>query len=224
MEVPIRDRFEDFSTDPEAVANLKRLYHSPDDVDLVVGCQLDEEMFPGATIPKSALIVSLFSLFGMGNSDRFALGFAAMRCFLVDKPWDCHPSNALEDLIWAPLEKEVPGFPNFRFFDQFWMTELDFQAHGTNLLWRLVTENTEIKCLQRSPLFPADPVKNPILCALPPAGSPVPQAVVAGVEVGLKLIKQHSTELLLLVPILAITVYLFVEKKHRSQPPVLKGS
>lgn len=37
VEVPIRERFEDFSSDPEMVDNLKKLYISPDDVDLVVG-------------------------------------------------------------------------------------------------------------------------------------------------------------------------------------------
>ena len=68
VRVPIRRRWDDFSTDPEVVANLRRLYNRPDDVDLCVGVQLDEEMFPGTTVPKSALIISLFSLFGMGNS------------------------------------------------------------------------------------------------------------------------------------------------------------
>src|ERR1700760_4245768 len=92
--VPIRKRFEDFTSDPEAIMHLKTLYQTPDDVDLVVGVQLEEEMFPGTTVPKSALITSLFSLFGMGNSDRFSVGFAVMRCLLVDRPWDCHPSNA----------------------------------------------------------------------------------------------------------------------------------
>ena len=67
----IRTRFEEFSQNPNVVADLRRLYKSPDDVDFVVGVQLDEEYFPGTTVPKSALIVSLFSLFGMGNSDRF---------------------------------------------------------------------------------------------------------------------------------------------------------
>jgi peroxidase len=38
--VKIRKTFEDFSTDPEMVAHLKRLYKTPDDVDLVVGVQL----------------------------------------------------------------------------------------------------------------------------------------------------------------------------------------
>ncbi|KAF5710387.1 hypothetical protein FGLOB1_5501 [Fusarium globosum] len=161
--VPIRDTWDKFSTDPEVIQNLKTLYKHPDDVDLVVGCQLDEEWFPGTTVPKSALIISLFSLFGMGNSDRFSIGFAMMRCLLVDRPWDCHPSNALEDLIWE--RKSVPGFPNFRFYSDFWVKELDLPAHGTNLLWRLITENSEINCVQRSPLFPPDKDTNPILCS-----------------------------------------------------------
>jgi hypothetical protein len=40
VEVKIRKTFEDFSTDPEMVAQLKRLYKTPDDVDFVVGVQL----------------------------------------------------------------------------------------------------------------------------------------------------------------------------------------
>jgi cytochrome P450 len=163
--VKVRKRFEDFSSDPKMVAELKRLYKTPDDVDLVVGVQLEEELFPGTTMPISALIPSLFSLFGVGNSDRFSPGFAVMRCLLVDKPWDCHPSNALEDLIWESRATEA--FPNKRWFSEFWMKELDFQAHGTNLLWRLITENSGAKCIQKNPLFPFDPEKNPVLCDLP---------------------------------------------------------
>ena len=165
IRVPIRKTFAQFSNDTEAVAQLKKLYATPNDVDLVVGVQLDEAYFPGTTVPLSALIVSLFSLFGMGNSDRFSIGFAMMRCFLVDKPWDCHPSNALEDILWAPSPTE--DFPNLRMIDPFWVTELDLQAHGTNLLWRLITENSMIQCIQHNPLFPYDKVTNPILCELP---------------------------------------------------------
>ncbi|KAK1765407.1 heme peroxidase [Phialemonium atrogriseum] len=180
--VPIRKRFEDFSSDPTTVASLSRLYATPDDVDLVVGVQLDEERFPGTTIPKSAAIISLFSLFGTGNSDRFSVGFAMMRCWLVDKPWDCRPSNALEDLLWKPLLPPTttttttttttagPDLPNLRFYDPFWLREIDVQAHGANLLWRLITENTDIDCLQRRPLFPADPDKNPVVCSLDEGG------------------------------------------------------
>ena len=201
------------------VANLKRLYKSPDDVDLVVGIQLEEEMFPGTTVPKSALIISLFSLFGMGNSDRFSVGFAMMRCLLVDKPWDCRPSNALEDLLWAP--KEVEGFPNFRFFNTFWMTELDLPAHGTNLLWRLITENSEIKCVQHSPLFPADPITNPVLCALPKSQPDIKELALTGVQVVLALIRQHHVELI----VLAISLILAAISKYQKpgNPPVLKG-
>ncbi|KAI0437232.1 heme peroxidase, partial [Xylaria telfairii] len=162
VSVPIRNSWEDFSSDAQMVANLQKLYKSPDDVDLVVGVQLDEEYFPGTTVPKSALIISLFSLFNMGNSDRFSIGFAMMRCLLVDKPWDCRPSNALEDLLWEP--RNHLDYPNFRFYNEFWLNELDIPAHGTNLLWRLITENSEVKCVQRAPLVPADLVTNPILC------------------------------------------------------------
>jgi peroxidase len=85
-------------------------------------------------MPISALIPSLFSLFGVGNSDRFSPGFAVTRCLFVDKPWDCHPSNALEDLLWEPRPTE--DFPYKRWFSDFWMKELDLQTHGMNLQWR----------------------------------------------------------------------------------------
>lgn len=211
VEVPIRERFEDFSNDTATVADLRRLYRTPDDVDLVVGVQLDEEMFPGTTVPKSALIISLFSLFGMGNSDRFSVGFSMMRCLLVDKPWDCQPSNALEELLWSP--RDVPGFPNFRFYDTFWLTELDLQAHGANLLWRLVTENTEIKCLQHSPLFPADRNTNPILCMLPKRSGIVefcvnlPGTALSIVEVGRALFKQHEAAVYSAIALLAVAYW-----------------
>jgi len=202
---------------------LKTLYNSPEDVDLVVGCQLDETMFPKSTIPTSALIISLFSLISMGNSDRFSIGFAAMRCLLVDKPWDCHPSNALEELLWKPMPKL--DFPNFRFYDTFWMAELDFPAHGQNLLWRLVTENTEINCLQRNPLFPIDPKTNPILCALPPAGVDIKLLLSTAVEVTLALIKQNRVKILITLAALVVGIYVY--KKIRDTalgyPKVLWG-
>lgn len=205
------------------VSELKRLYKTPDDVDLVVGCQLDESLFPHATIPTSALIISLFSLISMGNSDRFSIGFAAMRCLLVDKPWDCHPSNALEELLWKPMPKI--GFPNFRFYDQFWMAELDFQAHGQNLLWRIVTENTEIKCLQQNPLFPVDPVTNPVLCSLPKQGVDVKLLASTGAEVSLALLKQHRAAIFicLVALILGVIAYQKIQDSAKGYPNVLHG-
>ncbi|KAI1339407.1 heme peroxidase [Xylariaceae sp. FL0016] len=207
VEVPIRDTWEKFSSDAEVVANLKKLYKSPNEVDLVVGVQLDEEYFPGTTVPKTALIISLFSLFGMGNSDRFSIGFSMMRCLLVDKPWDCHPSNALEELLWEP--KNVSGFPDFRFYNTFWLTELDIQAHGTNLLWRLVTENSEIKCLQKSPLFPADPETNPVLCSLPKSPQDIPELALTGAQVSMSLLRQNYWKIIAAVSagIAAFVVY-----------------
>lgn len=223
IQVPIRKTFQDFSSDPAMVKELERLYKTPDDVDLVVGCQLDETMFPHATIPTSALIISLFSLISMGNSDRFSIGFAAMRCLLVDKPWDCHPSNALEELLWKPVEHDE--FPNFRFYDEFWMTELDFQAHGQNLLWRLVTENSEIDCLQKNPLFPYDKETNPILCSLPKAGVDIKLLLSTGVEVTLSLVKEHYIEIIVTVVALFAGLALFKRLRDRvkGHPQILRG-
>ena len=221
--IPIHELFEDFSSDPLMVSELKRLYKTPEDVDLVVGCQLDESMFPRASIPTSALIINLFSLICMGNSDRFSIGFVAMRCLLVDKTWDCHPSNALEDLLWKHMPRE--GFPKFRFYDTFWMPELDFQAHGQNLLWRLVTENSEIKCLHRNPLFPVDPVTNPILCSLPSQGVDYTVLASTGAEGTLALFRQHRLEIVMCLIALAIGIvtYKTIQDRVKGHPHVLYG-
>jgi peroxidase len=219
--VPIRDEWHKFSTDPEMVANLKRLYKSPDDVDLVVGVQLDENLFPGTTIPQTALIISLISLFGMGNSDRFSIGFAMMRCLLVDKPWDCHPSNALEDLLWEP--RNVPGFPDYRWYSSFWMKEFDIQNHGAGLLWRLITENSEIKCLQTAPLFPADEEKNPIICHQPKTPANIPSIILFALQVLVTLFRQHLPEIAGGLTALIAVISLYHHKKESHYPPVLKG-
>lgn len=222
--VPIRKTFEDFSKDPEAVANLRRLYKSPDEVDLVVGVQLEEEMFPGTTVPKSALIISLFSLFGLGNSDRFSVGYAMMRCLLVDTPWDCRPSNALEELLWAPRPTKI--HPNARFYDKFWLDELDFQAHGTNLLWRLVTENTDIKCLQGNTLLPFDPVTNPILCALPTQKQDLFAIFFMGIQVFVAITRSiHKQTIIKVLGTLTIAViaFLAIQEKDQENPPVMHG-
>jgi hypothetical protein len=221
--VPIRKKFEDFSSNPEMVRHLRRLYTSPDEVDLVVGCQLDEELFPGTTIPKSALIISLFSLIQMGISDRFSIGYAMMRCLLVDKPWDCHPSNALEDLLWKPVH--LPGHPNARFYDPFWVKELDLEAHGVNLLWRLVTENSDIKCLQRRPLFPYHPEANPLICSAPGQNFNVGNFIFTGVEVGLSLASQASNAGTIALASMILIAAWFAASQWRSEtsPPVMAG-
>ncbi len=205
------------------LASLKKLYKSPDEVDLVVGCQLDETLFPHATIPTSALIISLFSLINMGNSDRFSIGFAAMRCWLVDTPLDCHPSNALEELLWKPVLKK--GYEGLRFYDTAWMAELDFQAHGQNLLWRIVTENTEIDCLQRNPLFPMDPVTNPLLCALPAQKADIKVILSTFAEIALALIRNNRVAILatLAALVVGICVYKKVEARRLGYPLVLEG-
>jgi hypothetical protein len=213
---------------------LEKLYNRPDDVDLVVGVQLEEDMFPGTTVPRSALIVSLFSLFGMGNSDRFSIGFAMMRCLLVGKPWDCQPSNALEELLWIP--NPTDQYPNARTLDNFWIAELDFPAHGTNLLWRLITENTNIRCIQQNPLFPADPTTNPVLCQLPSESRwhTLSVILVSGLEFLLALWKQgpvafFSTLISGLVYFVFSTLisglvyFVFSQFKKKPALPVLSG-
>ncbi|SJL02260.1 uncharacterized protein ARMOST_05586 [Armillaria ostoyae] len=222
--IPIRERFEDFSSDPEMVANLKRLYTHPDEVDLVVGCQLEETNFPGTTVPSSALIISLFSLFGLGNSDRFSVGYSIMRCILVDKPWDCTPSNALDELFWDP--KPTEHFPKARWLNTFWLNELDFQAHGTNLLWRLITENSDVDCLQKNPLFPYDPETNPILCSLSPASPNVPELILTAIQVILTLYKEHQGSFIsFLVGIITLVVWIIyqVQTQPSGLPPAFYG-
>ncbi|KAK8073414.1 Alpha-dioxygenase 1 [Apiospora phragmitis] len=221
IEVPIRDTFEKFSSDPETVANLKKLYKHPDEVDLVVGCQLDEENFPGTTVPKASLIISLFSLFGMGNSDRFSIGYAMMRCFLVDKPWDCHPSNALEDLVWE--RRHVPGFPDFRVYSTFWLKEMDIEAHGANLLWRLITENSEIKCIQERPLFPMDPETNPVLCDLPDEPFDFPGVAVTAMAAAKFLLRRDKLEIIVSLLAGLVVFRHFRRKKQADQLPRLHG-
>lgn len=206
---------------------MKSLYIKPDDVDLVVGVQLDETFFPGTTVPTSALIISLFSLFGMGNSDRFSIGFAVTRCLLVDQPFDCHPSNALEELLWKPEPK--PDLPNFRKLDDFWLNELDFPDHGTNLLWRLVAENTDIKCLQRDPLFPADPKTNPVLCNLPADAWWIIAwtAVISALEIAIVYTKNNQKAAATVMTTLALSMLRWMQTRfHRKTieiPPVYYG-
>lgn len=219
--VPVRTRFEDFTSDQEMVAHLRRLYKHPDEVDLVVGCQLEETMFPGTTVPRSALIISLFSLFGLGNSDRFSVGYAIMRCILVGKPWDCTPSNALEELFWDPRPSE--DFPRARWLNTFWITELDFQAHGTNLLWRLITENSDIDCLQQNPLFPYDPETNPVLCALPAAKVDWWEMLLMVVQVILEILQQYQDAILAALTLIpaALIAWLLRRLIRPGQPPLV---
>jgi len=164
-----RKTFEEFTSNPEFVKALKRLYDNPDQVDLTVGQYLDETYFPGTTVPSSQLVTSLISLFGLGNSDRFSPLYSLLHCFLVDKPWDCTPTNALDELFWKP----APWLgENGRWIDIFWVNELGL-ADSKSALWRLIHDNSNVPCVQRDPFFPPDPVKNPIICELVPPPIPV---------------------------------------------------
>jgi len=147
-----RHTFEEFSSDPEKVQILKELYANPDEVDLTVGQYLDEDFFPGTSVPRSQLITSLFSLFRTGISDRFSPGYSVLKCLIVETPWDCHPANALEELFWqpAPSLKSKDG----RWLSKFWIEELNLNDNGFSALWRLIHDNSNVKCVQKNPMFP----------------------------------------------------------------------
>jgi len=153
QKVKPRQTFEEFSSDPEKVQILKELYANPDEVDLTVGQYLDEDFFPGTSVPRSQLITSLFSLFRTGISDRFSPGYSVLKCLIIETPWDCHPANALEELLWqpAPTLKTEHG----RWLSKFWIEELNLHDNGFSSVWRLIHYNSNVKCVQKNPMFPA---------------------------------------------------------------------
>ncbi|OLL23961.1 Peroxinectin A [Neolecta irregularis DAH-3] len=72
-----RETFEDFSSDPEIVRQLKSLYKSPEDVDLTVGIGLHGDRFPGNDfLPDSGLVIGFLNLFRVKYSDRFHPSYA----------------------------------------------------------------------------------------------------------------------------------------------------
>jgi len=167
--VKIREKFEDFTSNPTFVKELKRLYKHPDDVgecvlffalfvfflgsltlslslaDFSVGIQLDEEYYTGTSVPRSALITSLFSLFGVGTADRFCVAYSVTACLLAGKPWDCTPLSPVDEILWEPYPN--PIFPRAR-WGSAWFDELDITNGGMYGVWSLITKNSEVKCLQ----------------------------------------------------------------------------
>jgi len=150
------------------IQHLKNLYQHPDEVDLIVGLQLDEEFFPGTTVPRGFLIASLYSLFGIGSSDRFSVAYSSTLCLLTGKPWDCTPLNPVDEMLWKPFY--LPFFPRARWGNSKWFDELDLSNKGVYGVWNLITKNSNIKCLQLDPLFPANEKTNPVVCKLPQPG------------------------------------------------------
>lgn len=177
VQLKVRERFEDFSSDPVMVERLKQLYSHPDEVDLLVGVELDEESYPKTTAPRSAVITSIINLFLVAAYDRFSPAYSMMQCLLVQKPWNCQPVTALDSLLWRKVGGgwlfdllEILGvtgpsglFPNMRWFDEFWLEELDIPNVGSQSLWKLITKNSDVDCLQLNPLFVAGP-DNPVVC------------------------------------------------------------
>ncbi|OLL25457.1 Ent-kaurene oxidase [Neolecta irregularis DAH-3] len=126
-------------------------------------------------------------------------------------------------MIWeaSPLE----SFPNARWFSDFWMKELDFPAHGTNLLWRIITENSGVKCLQKNPLFPVSE-NNPVVCALDTNKSMADRILHVAtmpVRVAKNVIHYNTTEAL--IAIISVFVLLWIIRGYRKMlyPPILRG-
>ncbi len=161
---PPRNTFDEFTSDPEMAQSLKELYSSPDDVDLIVGMKLDEIWLPGGNLPCSAAVVAIYALFSAYLLDRFGPQPAMMACILDQNPFDCTPSNYLQELLWEPN----PGFffPRARTPSPFWVQELGLVDFGMCTLWNVITKNTDIKCLQRNPLYPVSE-NNPVVCECP---------------------------------------------------------
>lgn len=230
--IPFRHRktFDDFTSNPVYREYLKQLYATPDDVDLTVGQQLDEDYFPGLSIPMSMTATSLVSIFGVGNADRFQPGFAMLHCFFHGNfPTNCEPTNALEELLWEATPTKL--FPKARWWNAFWMEELDLQGYGMNSLWKLVTQNSDVKCLQQYPLLPVDPKTNPVICSHVPAPPNLIMSIIKGLIYNAQLYWQKLCQkvaaylpsfippqvVLAAVPLVVfVTIYLLFFKKRKG--------
>lgn len=123
----------------------------------------------------------------MKISDRHGPLFNLVVCFdYPNTPQDCRTTNSLQDLLWK--RNNLRGSPNARLLgipqnrhhiihsfineDKFWIDEIDYEHQGVLGLWRLVTRNTNVKCLPMNPLFTAhyqtdykaNSPYNPVVC------------------------------------------------------------
>jgi len=161
-----RETFDEFTSNPIYREYLKKLYKSPDDVDLAVGQELDEQLWPGTSMPRSMLIINFLTLFSMASIDRFAPTYSLARCWVDGTPFNCVTQNALDDLIWEPaFDPKI--FPNGKWYSKFWLKEFDFVGQGRNLLRNMIVQNTDVECLQANPLFTVSDW-NPIICSKEP--------------------------------------------------------
>jgi hypothetical protein len=165
-----KKKWSDFTSNPWLQKELARLYKSPDDVDITVAQELDEEVWPHTSIPLSMMIINFFTLFKGSTLDRFAVNYNIFYCFVEGTPFHCETNNALQDLIWEPHFDPVL-FPKGKWFSKFWWDEFDIAGQGVNLLRNMVIQNTDIKCLQLNPLFTVSE-RNPVLCDGPHTGPP----------------------------------------------------
>jgi peroxidase len=160
----------DFTSNKFFQQELARLYKSPNEVDITVAQELDEQVWPHTSIPLSMMIINFFTLFKGSISDRFAVNYNIFHCFIEGTPLSCKTNNGLQDLIWEPHFNPVL-FPNGKWFNKFWWSELDVEGQGSNILRNMIVQNTDIECMQANPLFTISE-SNPVLCNGPRYGPP----------------------------------------------------
>ncbi len=88
MAVRPRKTFEEFTSDPRKLRLLKEMYNTPDDVDLTVGQELDESVWPGTSIPTSVLAISFYTLARGTYNDRFSMNWILASCLVENQPWN----------------------------------------------------------------------------------------------------------------------------------------
>jgi hypothetical protein len=165
--VPIRKRvnFEDFTANTTEgrykAFLLSQLYKTPDDVDLTVGQVLDEEYWPGTYVTRTAVASSLLSLALNVYNDRFSPTWLSSACLIDQKPWRCTPTTVLQELFWRKVTT-IPWFD--RLPDMFWVDELEMTNRGDEMLWKLIVQNTDLKCLQINVFWKENVTTNPVRC------------------------------------------------------------
>jgi cytochrome P450 len=165
--VPIRKRvkFEDFTANTTEgrykAFLLSQLYKTPDDVDLTVGQVLDEEYWPGTYVTRTAVASSLLSLALNVYNDRFSPTWLSSACLIDQKPWRCTPTTVLQELFWRKVTT-IPWFD--RLPDMFWVDELEMTNRGDEMLWKLIVQNTDLKCLQINVFWKENATTNPVRC------------------------------------------------------------
>lgn len=165
----IRKNFSDFcgpSVDEQYLCSLlPELYPGgPDTVDLIVGQTLDPLWWPGTYVPMTAVATSLFTVAVTVFQDRFGPGWLASNCVVDQWVTNCTPTNVVQELFWREVTTTAPHWMMTRNMDVFWFDEFDM-AHGSDrMLWKLIVQNTNLKCLQYDVFYAVNDTNNKVEC------------------------------------------------------------